>query len=395
MQTIVITDDVSAGSQRAGVGEDGILVSRANSALALALLAFTMLLAAGCGEPPPQGGEGGQRGGSGEETGGETTGSETTAQEALKPGEGTLVVYSGRSEELVGPIFEQFEGRSGVDVQVRYGDTAELAATILEEGENSPADLFFAQDPGALGALDDEGRLTKLPDGVLNRVPARFRADDGDWVGTSGRSRVVAYNTEELAEGDLPDSIFGFADPRWEGKVGWAPTNGSFQAFVTALRVLEGEDRARGWLEGVQANDPFVYPDNLSAVEGVASGEVQVAFVNHYYLFQVKEERGEELPAANYYLKGGDPGALVLAAGAGVLDTAENPEAGQEFLKFALSEEAQQYFADETHEYPLVEGVEINDELPPLSETQGPEVDLSNLDDLGGTLELLRETGVL
>jgi iron(III) transport system substrate-binding protein len=145
----------------------------------------------------------------------------------------------------------------------------------------------------------------------------------------------------------------------------------------------------------VQANDPFVYPDNLSAVEGVASGEVQVAFVNHYYLFQVKEERGEELPAANYYLKGGDPGALVLAAGAGVLDTAENPEAGREFLKFALSEEAQQYFADETHEYPLVEGVEINDELPPLSETQGPEVDLSNLDDLGGTLELLRETGVL
>jgi iron(III) transport system substrate-binding protein len=213
-------------------------------------------------------------------------------------------------------------------VQVRYGETAELAATILEEGENSPADLFFAQDPGALGALDDEGRLTKLPEEILGRVPAEFKADDGDWVGTSGRSRVVAYNTEELQEGDLPDSVFGFTDPEWEGRLGWAPTNGSFQAFVTALRVLEGEDRAREWLEGVQANDPFVYPDNLSAVEGVASGEVEVALVNHYYLFQVKEERGQDLPAANHFFDGGDPGALVLAAGAGVLDTAENPGGG-------------------------------------------------------------------
>ena len=388
-------DDISVGPWWPGVGEDGILVSRANSVLALAVLALVVLISAGCGQPPQGGEGGGGESGSGESTGSETTGSETTAQEELKPGEDSLVVYSGRSEELVGPIFEQFEERSGIDVQVRYGDTAELAATILEEGENSPADLFFAQDPGALGALDDEGRLTKLPEEVLGKVPSKFRADDGDWVGTSGRARVVAYNTEELAEGDLPDSIFDFTDPKWKGKIGWAPTNGSFQAFVTALRVLEGEDRAQEWLEGVQANDPFVYPDNLSAVEGVASGEVQVAFVNHYYLFQVKEERGDDLPAANYYLQGGDPGALVLAAGAGILDTAANPEAGREFLQFALSDEAQQYFADETYEYPLIEGVEINDELPPLSEVQGPDVDLSNLDDLGGTLELLQETGVL
>ncbi len=232
----------------------------------------------------------------------------------------------GRSEELVGPIFEQFEERSGVDVQVRYGETAELAATILEEGENSPADLFFAQDPGALGALDDEGRLTKLPDDILGTRPGRVqgrRRRLGRHLGPgAGSSRTTPRSS---SEGDLPDSIFGFTDPEWEGRIGWAPTNGSFQAFVTALRVLEGEDRAREWLEGVQANDPFVYPDNLSAVEGVASGEVEVAFVNHYYLFQVKEEQGEDLPAANYYFEGGDPGALVLAAGAGVLDTRREP----------------------------------------------------------------------
>ena len=362
------------------------------SILASLVVLACLALLSGCGQPPPEQGGGGN---SSEKTGGETTGDETTAAEALEPGEGTLVVYSGRSEELVGPVFEQFAERSGVDVQVRYGDTAELAATIIEEGENSPADLFFAQDPGALGALDDEGRLTGLPDEVLDQGPARFRADDGDWVGTSGRSRVVAYNTEQLSEGDLPSSIFDFTDSEWEGRIGWAPTNGSFQAFVTALRELEGEERAREWLEGIQANDPFEYPDNLTALEGVASGEVDVAFVNHYYLFQVKEEQGDDVPVRNYYLKGGDPGALVLAAGAGVLDSAENPGAAESFLEFALSKEAQQYFADDTYEYPLVEGVETDEELVPLSEIQSPKIDLSNLDDLQGTLELLQETGVV
>ncbi|HSL01453.1 MAG TPA: iron ABC transporter substrate-binding protein [Rubrobacteraceae bacterium] len=365
----------------------------------LVALAFATALAlwalAGCGQPPPEEGGGRTASETTGETTSETTGEETTVAEALSPGEGTLVVYSGRSEELVGPIFEQFEERSGVDVQVRYGDTAELAATILEEGDNSPADLFFAQDPGALGALDDEGRLTELPREILDRVPPRFRADDGDWVGTSGRARVVAYNTDELAEADLPDSILDFTDPEWGGRIGWAPTNGSFQAFVTALRELEGEEGAREWLEGIQANDPFAYPDNLTAIEGVASGEVDVAFVNHYYLYQVQEERGGDVPVANYYLQDGDPGALVLAAGAGVLDSAENPRAAESFLEFALSQEAQQYFADETVEYPLVEGVEIDEELVPLDQIQSPEIDLSDLDDLQGTLELLRETGVL
>src|ERR671911_630584 len=354
-------------------------------------IALLVALFAACGQPPP-----GESGGETmAETTSETTGAETTAQEALTPGEGALVIYSGRSEELVGPLFEQFEEESGIEVQVRYGDTAELAATVLEEGENSPADLFFAQDPGALGALTDEGRFRPLAQGILDRVPERFRSPDGVWVGTSGRARVVAYNTAALEAADMPDSILDFTDPAWKGRLGWAPTNGSFQAFVTALRVLEGEERARAWLEGVQANEPFIYPDNASALEGVASGEVKVAFVNHYYLYQALEEQGEDFPARNHYLKNGDPGALVLAAGAGILDTAQNPEAAQGFLEFALSEEAQRYFADETYEYPLVEGVEPAEDIVPLSEIQSPEVDLSNLDDLQGTLELLQETGVL
>lgn len=353
----------------------------------------TVLIAsvAACGQAPPQGEKSGDQSNSGETTGG----GETTQAKKLKPGEGSLVIYSGRSEELVGPIFEQYEEESGVDVQVRYGDTAELAATILEEGENSPVDLFFAQDPGALGALSDADVFEKLPEKLLDRVPSKFRSPDGLWVGTSGRARVVAYNTDELKEEDLPDSILDFTDSKWEGRIGWAPTNGSFQAFVTALRNIEGEDTAREWLEGIESNNPFVYPDNSSALEGVASGEVDVAFVNHYYLLRAREEQGDDLPAENYYPKNGDPGALVLVSGAGVLKTAENPKAAKDFLRYALSDEAQQYFTETDFEYPLTRGVKPEKNLEPLSKIESPDVDLSNLDDLEGTLDLLRETGAL
>ncbi len=309
--------------------------------------------------------------------------------------EEALVIYSGRSEELVGPIIEDFEKDSGIDVEVRYGDTAELASTILEEGENSPADVFFAQDAGALGALAEEGRLGELSEDVLDKVPEQFRSKEGRWVGVSGRARVVAYNTAELEESDLPESILDFTDPKWKGKIGWAPTNGSFQAFVTALRLTNGEDAAREWLEGIQANDPKVYEGNTPIVEAVANGEIQVGFVNHYYLFRLLEENGQDFGARNYYLKNGDPGALVNVAGAGILEGTDKEDEAKELVEFLVSEEAQQYFANETFEYPLVEGVEINEQLVPLDEIETPDVDLSDLTDLQGTLELLQETGVL
>ena len=304
-------------------------------------------------------------------------------------------MYSGRNEELVGPIIERFEEESGIDVEDRYGDTAELASTISEEGANSPADIFFAQDAGALGAVSDRGLLRELPEDALNRVEERFRDPNGRWIGTSGRARVVAYNTDALSEEDLPNSILEFTGPEWRDKIGWAPTNGSFQAFVTALRLIEGEDTAREWLEGIQANNPKVYENNVAILEGVGSGEIQVGFVNHYYLFRKLAEEGEDFPARNYYLKNGDPGALVNVAGIGILNSSDNATEAEEFLNFMLSDEAQRYFADETFEYPLIEGVPTEAELVPLSEIEAPNINLGGLDDLESTLDLLRETGVL
>jgi len=315
---------------------------------------------------------------------------------ALAAPAGRITVYSGRSQALVGPIVEEFTKQTGIEVAVRYGDTAALAATILEEGNNSPADVFWAQDAGALGALAKASRLERLPAEILNLVDERLRSPEGVWVATSGRARVVAYNTSALSEADLPDTIWGFTDPKWSGRIGWAPTNASFQAFVTAIRVLEGEQRAAEWLRGIQANRPRVYSNNSAAVEAVSRREVDVAFVNHYYLYQFLRERGDAFPVRNYYTKG-DPGAIINVAGLGILRTSRNKDAAQRFVEFMLSREAQQYFARQTFEYPVIDdpSIELDPRLLPLEAIQAPELDLSRLDDLEGTLELLQRVGVL
>lgn len=305
----------------------------------------------------------------------------------------TVTVYSGRSEDLLGSILKQFESQTGIHVKVRYAGTSELAATISEEGNYSPADLFIAQDAGALGAVS--ALLSPLPTDILERVEPRFRSPQGMWVGLSGRARVVAYHTQRVQEEDLPESIWGFTEPKWKVRIGWPPTNGSFQAFVTALRVTEGEEKARQWLKAIQANQPLTYRNNTTIVQAIADGEIDVGFVNHYYLMRFLAEHGEEFPVRNWSLTGGDAGALINVAGAGILGNAKNREAAVELLTFLLSPEAQTYFAQETHEYPLAVGVEAGPNLVPLAEINSPEIDLSDLKGLEETLNLMRETGVL
>jgi iron(III) transport system substrate-binding protein len=310
-------------------------------------------------------------------------------------GDGTLTIYSGREEELVGPLIEKFEQASGTTVEVRYGDSAELAATIAEEGDNSPADVFFAQDPGSLGAVEERGQLASLDESAVERVPERFRDPDGRWVGTSGRVRVIAYNTEELSEAEVPDSVLDLTDPKWKGKIGFPPTNASFQAFVTAMRLSDGDESTRRWLEGIKANDPKLYERNTPVVEAVAAGEIQLGLVNHYYLYLVKEENADA-PVANHYLNGDDPGALVSVAGVGVLESADSKEEAADFVDYLLSEEGQRFYVDQAEEaeYPLIDGVQPKEGLPPLDSIQGPDLDLSRFGaELERTLELLNEVG--
>jgi len=312
---------------------------------------------------------------------------------AARDADGPLTVYSGRSEALVGHLLESFTEATGLGVEVKYADTAELAAILLEEGERSPADVFFAQDAGALGAVAEEGLFATLSDELLARVPEAYSDADGEWAGVSGRARTVAHTTTE--DLDLPASILEFTDPAWSGRVGWAPANGSFQSFVTALRVVEGEEAARAWLEGILANDPVAYPKNTAAVEGVAAGEVDVAFVNHYYLLRLLAEHGDDYPVAQAFFTDGDAGSLVNVAGIGRLASSDQPEAAAALIGYLLDEEAQRYFSETTYEYPLIEGIEADSRLPAIDGIETPNVDLSELADLQGTVALLREVGAI
>lgn len=320
-----------------------------------------------------------------------------TAGSTASDDPGTLVVYSGRSESLVAPIIAQFEEASGIDVQVRYGSTPEIAATLLEEGANSPADLFFAQDPGGLGAVAQAGLFAPLPPEALAAVPARFRSPEDLWVGISGRARVIVYNTDTLSPADLPTNIADFTDPKWAGRLGWAPTNGSFQAMVTAMRVVWGEDETRQWLQGIQANEATQFEGNTPIVEAVAAGEVEVGFVNHYYLYRFLQEQGDGFKARNQFLTGGGPGSLIMVAGVGRLANGGNEANALQFIQFMLSPAAQEYFANQTFEYPLVEGVVPPSSLPALEELSANalDIDIADLADLQGTIQLLQDVGVL
>lgn len=306
-----------------------------------------------------------------------------------------MTVYSGRGEELVGPLLERFQEESAVEVEVRYAGSPELAATLLEEGTNTPADVFYAQDPASLGAVAKAGMLESLPENILDRVPAAFRDADGQWVGTSGRARVVVYNTENVSEEELPSDIWDLTDPKWRGRIGVAPTNGSFLTFVAALILTEGEDRAREWLEGIAANEPITFDGNSPIVAATDAGDVDLGLVNHYYLYRLEAEQGE-VTAANHFLTAGDPGSLIMTAGAGVLATSDQPEEARRLVEFLLSEEAQTYFRDETFEYPLIEVVDPAPRLPALAEIQTPDLDLSDLaDTIDQATDLVAEAGLI
>ena len=307
--------------------------------------------------------------------------------------DGPLTIYSGRSEELVGPLFAQFTEQTGIAVEARYGDTAELAAQLLEEGDASPAQVYFAQDAGALGAVDAAGLFVPLPASVATTVPEAYRAPNGNWTGVTGRARVIAYDPEQVPAADVPQSVFDLTDPKWKGQVAIAPTNASFQAFVTAMRVSQGDEVTKQWLEGLVANDVQTYEKNGLILDAVDTGQAQLGLINHYYWYEKAAEVGADAMRAQIaFTKPDDPGSLVNVAGVGILKDTPNATA---FVEWLLSPATQEWFVQNTFEYPLVPSVAAAEGLPPLDTLRGPDVPLAELADLPGTLVMLEDVGLI
>ena len=342
----------------------------------LALAAFASVSLAGCSAAPAA-------------VENSPTTTETATEQPLAE-KSSITVYSGRKEKLVQSVIDQFTTETGITVEVRYAKSAEMAAQLLEEGDNSPADVFFSQDAGALGAVAKAGMLIELPSEIMGLVPTEYSAADGKWVGVSGRARVIVYDPDKVSE--VPTSVFDLANAEWQGRIGIAPANASFQAFVTAMRILHGEEKTLEWLKAMKTN-AVMYPKNSAILKAVENKTVDAGLINHYYWFAMSREIGvENMTSKLGYFKSKDVGNLINSAGVGILS---DSNAARSFVEYLLSKTGQQYFVGETSEYPLIPGVVAGVELTPMDQIPAPEVDLSDLDSLEVTLDLIREAGLV
>lgn len=305
----------------------------------------------------------------------------------------SLVIYSGRSEEFIAPFFAEFTSKTGIKLDIRYGDSAALAAQILEEGENSPADLFISQDAGALGAVSAAGILTKLDPSLLEKVANNYRSPNLDWVGLTGRARVFAYSPERVDE--LPSSVDELTLPKWRGRLAIAPTNSSFQAFVTAMIQLRGEVATESWLRAIADNSPKYYEKNSLIVAAIDAGEVDAGLTNHYYIWEVEQELGRPIKVANAFFAPGDVGNLINVSGAAILRTSPNQGRASELISYLLSIDTQKRFVTDTSEYSLVDPSLRPSEMVALSEIAAPTVELGMLAELERTQRILIRVGML
>lgn len=330
---------------------------------------------------------------------GSSTTTEATTSDASTPAGGdadlrgeSITLYSGRDEELIAPLIEQFTEETGIEVEVRYGNSAEMGAQLLEEGDDTPADVFYSQEVGAVGVLAEADLLAELPDEVIETVDDRFQPGDGnEWVGVTGRSRVIVYNPDLI---DAPEGVEELTEEAYRGKVAIVPGNAGFQAFVTGFRVSQGEEAARTWLEDLLANDPITdIESNGDVLEAVENGDVPIGLINHYYW--ARDERQPDLTAQLVFPEGDDPGGLVNATAAAITKgAAENP-AALALVEYLVSEAGQTFFVEETFEYPVVDGIADPEGIPALDELEGPDLDLTDLESLEATQALLTELGLL
>jgi iron(III) transport system substrate-binding protein len=306
-----------------------------------------------------------------------------------------VTLYSGRIPAAIGGAVDRYEAAADRDVQVRYADTADLAATLVEEGDASPADVFFAQEPGAIAAVADAGLLAPLPEDVLALVPARYRDPQGRWVAVTGRARALAYNRDAVPRAELPRSPLSLVGPRWRDRVGWSPASSSMQEYVTALRAAYGDDRTRAWLEAMVANGVKSYPNNVAIRDAIAAGEIDIGLINHYYVAQAVAEEGADYPVGVHFPPGG-LGSLLLLTTVGVLESSDRKPEAFEFVRSLLEPQSQRFFTNSSKEYPLAVGVEADPSLNvPLAEIPRPQAGLIDLRELQATIELMRESGAL
>jgi iron(III) transport system substrate-binding protein len=309
----------------------------------------------------------------------------------------TLTLYSAQHPQVDAMLMAAFTRQTGIQVQVREGEGPDIAAQILQEGADSPADVFFTENSPELNLLDEKGLLAPVDPATLAEVPARYSAADGHWLGVLARENVLAYNPSLIKESALPASLLDLAKPEWKGKIGFAPSDADFLPLVSAVIKQYGKAEALAWLNGLKANGT-VYQDDEGAVAAVARGSVAVAIINNYYWYRLETDLGPaKIDSRIYHFKNGDIGGLINVSGAAVLKTSKNAAAAQKFLAFLVSRPAQEALgaSEVDFEYPLAPGVPPNKLLAPFTTLQPPSLSVSALGDDQEAGLLLQQAGLI
>ncbi|WP_248518312.1 extracellular solute-binding protein [Salinarchaeum laminariae] len=322
---------------------------------------------------------------------GQSLGQDGTPMAEMPALEGELTIYSGRHEFLVDALVDSIESLyDDFTANVRYGEGSQaMVNQIITEGSGTNADVFYSVNAGALVSLSEAGRTTALSSDLRDIVSPEFSTED--WIGTSGRVRTVPYNTNTYSESDIPDDIMAIPT-ELDADFGWSPVYGSCQAFVTAMRILEGEEATRQWLQELLDAGVDSYPNEQAVNQAIADGEIDVGFTNHYYIQRVLAGN-PDAPIATAFTEG-DAGATFNVAGAAVTDQAGDVDLAENFIRHLLSAEAQSYFAVETKEYPLAPNVDPVGDLPRVDALDVPDIDLAELGDLEATIDLMEDVGV-
>ncbi|GAB2911653.1 iron ABC transporter substrate-binding protein [Rhodococcus aerolatus] len=310
-------------------------------------------------------------------------------------GDTTLVLYNAQHEDLSQAEVDAFTAQTGIAVELRNGDDSELGNQIVAEGDASPADVFVTENSPAMSLVAGAGLLAPVDAATRAQVPAQYQAADGSWVGWAARATVLPYDTRALTEDQLPASVLDLADPAWAGKVGISPGGADFQAIVSAVLQLRGEEATARWLAGLKSN-ARIYQGNNAVLKAVNSGEVQTGIIYHYYWY--KDQAGGAPNTANVALKflgDQDPGAFVSVSGAGVLASSAHPAQAQQLVAFLTSTQGQEVSAQSTNlEYTVASGVPSNPALRPLAELGAPVVDVTALNG-PKVVELMRGAGLI
>lgn len=309
--------------------------------------------------------------------------------------EGELVVYSGRTRDQIDPVFEMLEAEyPDFSIIREYNDNAAHLNALREEGDASPADVFYTQSSGALAALKRDGLARQLPDDISEAIDTNYSDPDGMWTGVSGRVRAVQFNTNEFSRDELPTDIFAYAEnDRFTDIISTRPNSGTFRSFIVAMMELEGEGRTREWVSKmVNERNVTLYSSGSQQAEEVANGEQAIALGNQYYAGRIIENDPDA--PIDVTFTDGDAGALFNVSGIGILDAADNANLAAEFTRHVLAAEGQNFFVEVNGEYPVVDGVEYVGDLPTLDEINPPEFDLNNLADVEAAVDLLRDEGM-